>query len=238
MRTFTPSELAAFDGREGQPVYIAHHGRVYDVSGSKMWRGGRHMKRHSAGTDLTADIQAAPHGLEVLERFPQVGVLQPEAAAAVRPLPGWLTWLMEGNPFLRRHPHPMTVHFPIAFMLANPCFNLLYLATDNAAFDNTAYHCLGGGILFMAVAMVTGFLTWWYNYLARMMKPVAIKIALSVITLLMAIGVFAWRWSVPDVLTRPEGGDGLYLTLSLAFIPLISIVGWYGATLTFPLEKE
>jgi predicted heme/steroid binding protein/uncharacterized membrane protein len=238
MKSFTPAELAAFDGREGRPVYIAHQGKVYDVSGSRLWRGGLHMRRHNAGTELTADIQAAPHGVEVLERFPQVGVLQPEEAAAVAPLPGWLAWLMEANPFLRRHPHPMTVHFPIVFMLANPAFNLLYLATGHAPFEATAYHCLGAGMVFLAVAMATGFLTWWYNYLGRMLRAVAVKIALSAVTLVLALVLFAWRWNVPEVMTRPGGVDGLYLALSLAVVPLISIVGWYGATLTFPLEKK
>ena len=237
MRTFTLEQLADCNGRDGKPVYIAHKGKVYDVSQSRMWKGGRHMKRHNAGADLTTDIQAAPHGTDVLERYPQVGMLQKEAAAEIH-MPRWLAWLLETNPFFRRHPHPMTVHFPLVFMLSNPFFNALYLITGNRDFETTAFHCLGGGILFMVVAMVTGFFTWWYNYQAKMMKPVAIKIPLSILALIIAIVLFVWRWKAPGVMANLQGGDILYFVLSLSLLPLISIIGWYGATMTFPIEKD
>jgi predicted heme/steroid binding protein/uncharacterized membrane protein len=241
MKSFTEEELAEFNGKDGKPAYIAHKGKVYDVSGSKMWKGGRHMNRHNAGGDLSGDISAAPHDTEVLERYPQVGELQeaePEAAPVERILPGWVVWLLESNPFFRRHPHPMTVHFPIVFMLANPVFNVLFLATGNRAFETTAFHCLGGGVLFTVVAMATGFITWWYNYMGRMMKPVAIKIPLSVLTLAVGIVMFAWRLNSPEVMTALDGINVLYPILSLSLIPLISIIGWFGATMTFPLEGE
>ncbi len=237
MKNFTKEELAQYNGKDGKPVYIAHQGNVYDVSASKMWRGGLHMRRHSAGGDLTPDIQAAPHDTQVLGRYPQVGVLIKEQAS-MPAMPGWLAWLLNTNPFFRRHPHPMTVHFPIVFMLSNPFFNVLFLATGNRDFETTAFHCLAGGILFMVVGMVTGFLTWWYNYMARMMKPIAIKIPLSALTLIIAIVAFIWRWNAPDVMIHLRGINMLYFISSLSFIPLIAIIGWYGASMTFPIEVE
>jgi predicted heme/steroid binding protein/uncharacterized membrane protein len=237
MKEFTPKELEQYNGKDGKPVYIAHNGNVYDVSESKMWRGGLHMRRHSAGADLTTDIQAAPHDADVLARYPQVGLLL-KVSHATPYMPGWLAWLLNTNPFFRRHPHPMTVHFPIVFMLSNPFFNFLFLVTGNRDFETTAYHCLGGGILFMVVGMVTGFLTWWYNYLASMMKPIAIKIPFSALTLILAIVLFIWRWNAPDVMTHLRGINMLYFICSLSFIPLIAIIGWYGASMTFPVEGE
>ncbi|MCK7515177.1 MAG: hypothetical protein MZV70_71710 [Desulfobacterales bacterium] len=76
MKEFSMEELAQYNGENGKPVYIAHDGKVYDVSGSKMWKTGTHMKRHRSGQDLTTDIQGAPHAPDVLERYPQVGVLK------------------------------------------------------------------------------------------------------------------------------------------------------------------
>ena len=236
MKKFSPDELAAYDGSDGRPVYIAHDGKVYDVSGSRMWRGGKHMQRHAAGADLTTDIQAAPHDTSVLTRYPQVGVLE-KSAPPVRAMPGGIAWLLESSPFFRRHPHPMTVHFPIVFLLANPFFNALYLITGNRTFETTAFHCLGGGLVFMVVAMLTGLLTWWYNYMARMMTPVAIKIPLSIVTLVIAAVSFVWRWNVPDVMMPLTGAGILYFLFSLAFVPLIGVIGWFGATMTFPIEK-
>ena len=76
MKEFDSAELEQFKGENGKPIYIAHAGKVYDVSESKLWRNGVHMKRHAAGRDLSTDIQAAPHEPDVLERFPQVGILK------------------------------------------------------------------------------------------------------------------------------------------------------------------
>ena len=76
MKEYTPDELAGYNGAEGKPIYIAHDGKVYDVSESRLWRNGVHMKRHHAGHELTTDIQAAPHEKDVLERYPQVGILK------------------------------------------------------------------------------------------------------------------------------------------------------------------
>src|SRR5512139_1827784 len=107
MREFNLEELAQYNGENGRPVYVAHAGKVYDVSGSKMWKTGTHMKRHRSGQDLTTDIQAAPHPPDVLDRFAQIGALKMEGEAADQRIPPVLAALLKTFPFLRRHPHPM-----------------------------------------------------------------------------------------------------------------------------------
>jgi predicted heme/steroid binding protein len=73
---FDPACLAAFDGQDGRPAYIAHAGVVYDVTALKLWTGGKHT-RHLAGTDLTAAIGKAPHGTEKLDPLKRVGTFDP-----------------------------------------------------------------------------------------------------------------------------------------------------------------
>ena len=75
MREFTPEELAEYNGKNGKPAYIACNTVVYDVTDSFLWRGGRHQALHSAGKDLTDEINDAPHGPDLLERVVPVGVL-------------------------------------------------------------------------------------------------------------------------------------------------------------------
>ena len=64
------------DGKDGRPAHIVYEGRRYDVSDSKMWKGGVHMARHFADTDLTEAMAKAPHGVEVLERVKDLGPSQ------------------------------------------------------------------------------------------------------------------------------------------------------------------
>jgi predicted heme/steroid binding protein/uncharacterized membrane protein len=237
MKEFDLEVLSAFNGKDGKPVYIAHQGRVIDVTNSQLWKTGQHMKRHQAGNDLTAEIEAAPHGLEVLDRYPQVGILKRKEGYE-RPIPEGLDKLLSRFPVLRRHPHPMVVHFPIVFMFSAALFNLLYLIIGLKAFETTAIHCLGGGILFTPVAMLTGYFTWWLNYMARPMRPVTIKIRFSFLLMGIAVSTFIWRLAVPDILGALGGWGILYFLLVLSLAPLVSVIGWFGGTLTFPVEKK
>jgi predicted heme/steroid binding protein len=73
-KTFTLDELAKFNGKNGQPAYVAVEGIVYDVTNNKGWKNGQHQG-YSAGMDLTEFIKAAPHGLDILKDVPVVGKL-------------------------------------------------------------------------------------------------------------------------------------------------------------------
>jgi predicted heme/steroid binding protein len=79
MRRFTREELANCDGQNGAPCHLAFEGKVYDLSRSFLWQRGRHQVRHLAGVDYTGGLNEAPHGADLLERFPVVGVLVTEA---------------------------------------------------------------------------------------------------------------------------------------------------------------
>ena len=237
MKSFDEKALSEFNGKDGRGVYIAHQGKVYNLSESKLWEGGLHMKRHEAGQDLTTDIQAAPHGPDVLERYPQVGALVKETQPE-RPMPRVLWKLLSRYPILRRHPHPMVVHVPIVFLYSTVVFNLLYLLTGVRGFEATAVHCLGGGILSSPVAMVTGWFTWWLNYMSRPMRAVTIKIRFSLLLMAASLATFVWRFLAPDILLRLDIDSLIYLLVILSLIPLVTVAGWFGATLTFPVEKE
>lgn len=237
MKEINPDTLSRSNGKQGSPVYIAYKSRVIDVSKSRLWQTGVHMGRHAAGADLTAEIEAAPHGPEVLDRYPEIGFLVARVPAE-RPMPAFLARLLSRYPFFRRHPHPATVHFPIAFMAAASGFYVLYLVTRVVSFEVTAVHCLGAGILFALLAMGTGLFTWWLNYMAKPVSQVTIKIALSCIMLGDAIAAFIWRLVDPGILNQLRGLGAIYLLLVLAPGPLAIAIGYFGGTLTFPLEKK
>ena len=69
---FTKETLKAYDGKNGQPAYIAINGDVYDVSGIIDWAGGFHHG-YQAGQDLTTAFGHSPHTLSILKLANQVG---------------------------------------------------------------------------------------------------------------------------------------------------------------------
>lgn len=68
------SELGDYNGKDGNPAYIAVDGVVYDVTDNEAWAGGEHNEL-PAGFDYTDEILESPHGEEVLENLEVVGNL-------------------------------------------------------------------------------------------------------------------------------------------------------------------
>jgi predicted heme/steroid binding protein/uncharacterized membrane protein len=237
-KTITREELERNDGSEGTATYVCYRGRVYDVSDSKLWNKGIHMNRHHAGRDLTAAFQEAPHSTEVLDRFREVGHMegvQPQEEQAAGPeLPA----LIRRFPMLQRHPHPMTVHFPIAFAMGAALFLLLRLVTGYTPFGATAFHCAGAGLAFTPVAIATGLYTWWLNYMLQRLPQVVKKLALTPVLFLLFLASFLWRLARPDILEAGGVPAVLYSAIILVLVPLVVLIGWYGATMTFPLPKD
>ncbi|NVJ85491.1 MAG: cytochrome b5 [Algoriphagus sp.] len=74
MKTYTRQQLALRNGQDKPEVWIAFEGIIYDVSESRLWKGGKHYE-HWAGQDLTDELKDAPHTQKVFERFKPIGTL-------------------------------------------------------------------------------------------------------------------------------------------------------------------
>ena len=69
----TLEELKQYDGKNGNPAYVAVDGIIYDVTNVPAWINGEH-NGYSAGNDLTDIIKnKSPHGVKNLEGLPIVG---------------------------------------------------------------------------------------------------------------------------------------------------------------------
>lgn len=228
-KTVSEEELHANSGQDGKPAYVAYRGQVYDVSSSRLWRGGQHMRRHNAGNDLTADFSAAPHDESVLQRVPLVGSL-PAREAPVSEPPALIRWLLEKGP----RPHPLAVHFPVAYVAATAVLLLLYLATANDLFEAVAYYVLWLGVAISPVTILLGAMTWWYNYGHKLTRPFQVKISVSAVLLVLGAIALVLRTADPGILVRQEPAGWAYLLLVVLMVLCVAVLGWVGDEITFP----
>lgn len=72
MRTFTEAELSKYNGRNGNPAYVAVNGIVYDVTNIAAWGGATHFGL-VAGTDVTSQFASCHAGQPILSKLKVVG---------------------------------------------------------------------------------------------------------------------------------------------------------------------
>ena len=132
----------------------------------------------------------------------------------------------------------MLAHFPIVFLLSATSFSLLFRFTGDRAFDDTAFYCLGGGLLTLPPTAATGLFTNWLNFTGEADRTVRIEKALSCTGMVITAAAFVWRWLDPLVLKYLNGVNLIYFVLVLSLTPLVTANGYFGGMLTFPLEVE
>lgn len=77
VKAMTLTEIAKYDGQNGNAPYVVVNGLVYDQSGIEPWKSGEH-KGGKAGTDITDKIKNAPHGLSVFNKREPIAKIVPE----------------------------------------------------------------------------------------------------------------------------------------------------------------
>lgn len=229
MKKVTQEELEKGTGTEGNASLVAVDGKVYDVTSSKMWKNGIHFKTHQAGKDLSLGLQAAPHGDDVLERFEQIGELEDEGASAAAAAPHVLI-----DKILDEHPHPISVHFPIALSIVGSLFMALFLLFRNPNFELFTLYCIILATLASPVSIATGVISWYYNYNAVWTHIYRIKTYLSVVLVFLQITALMVRLGITDGVSLSSPWYWLYILLALGMAPTVMALGYFGGKITFP----
>jgi predicted heme/steroid binding protein/uncharacterized membrane protein len=224
MRRFTKKELREFNGEEGRASYVAFKGKVYNVSNSRLWTGGKHQGRHSAGDDLTESILNAPHGEEVFRKFQVLGELVEEEVDHQK-LVQWLQKL---------HLHPISVHFSIAYSIAIPLLSALYVLTGEISFETASYYMLLLGFLSAPAAGLSGFFSWKVTYKGRISRIFTRKLIFAVLLLVVITICFFWRTLNPNILIARTELSYIYLAMSVSLVPIVTILGYYGGKIVYP----
>ncbi|MBN2288295.1 MAG: hypothetical protein JXQ83_03110 [Candidatus Glassbacteria bacterium] len=233
MKQMGKDELQQYDGNEDRKAYVAYQGKIFEVTQSKLWRNGLHLKTHQAGRDLTAGMQAAPHGPEVLERFEQVAELTekpgPAAPAAAFKTPPRLVELI-----LSQHPHPISVHFPIALCIAAAVFTLLGLIFQAPSLEKAALYNIIFAALSTPASITTGVLSWYYNYSGIWTHIYRVKTFISILLVVF----LAAALSIHFLCLSGPAQDGpwywVYSLIVMAQAPTVIGLGYFGGKITFP----
>jgi len=231
--------LSKHDGKEGRKAYVAVEGKVYDVTGNRLWKNGMHMNRHQAGNDLTESITASPHGKDVLAKIQETGTLVKEKSEKPPFIPEWLNRFMESYPFFKRHPHPMVVHFPMAFFVTAPLFLAwYYIISPVQGLLDAIFYLYILGTLSLPVAIATGLLAWLVNYSGKANPLIIRKTVFSFVLLISDLIILAALIIKPSILQNPSGPEWFIPVLIFLGLPLASIIGEHGGKLVFPVLKN
>jgi predicted heme/steroid binding protein/uncharacterized membrane protein len=216
-RTWTLEELAAYDGKEGRPAYVAFQGKVFNATGNDRWKNGLHGLKHQAGKDLTEDMRQAPHGEEVLHRLPIVGKL--------------ISKENQPNRLFRRidslHIHTTLVHLTIAYAFITPFTFLLWLFQRGHIFEEMTLVLLVFGLITVPLSFVTGLIGWTVSYESVATRIFNYKIALGILLFFIVLGTLIWRLTGQETILNSPGRY-LYLGSLVVQSALVLILDYYG----------
>ena len=222
-KVFTEDELAGHDGQDGRRAYVAVEGLVYDVTDSRLWRNGSHVKAHSAGRDLSAEILLAPHSLDRAQRYPVIGRLDRGSLAPEASAPPVLATLV-----YNLHAHPASVHFPIGLCVAASLFQVLSIVLALPVLEQVAFYNLALGVAMSPVSIVSGIIDWRYRYGAGLTNLFAWKFALSAAFLVLGVTALALSGG-------PTGSSCLACKIPIVLMaPVAAGLGFLGGRITFP----
>jgi uncharacterized membrane protein len=139
---------------------------------------------------------------------------------------------------LRRHPHPISVHFPTAYLVAALLFLILhgiFGPTPSLNFEVFAFVMLILGVLSAVATVGTGFLTWWVNY--RLKKTAIIRWKIRLAMTLLGTGVLAFLLRATGLVDLLFFG-WIYNLLILALALLVMGLGYLGGQMVFPTKAK
>ncbi len=230
----TVSELKSYDGKNGARAYIAYKSIVYDVTQSSFWQEGEHQGIHSAGVDLTSALAGAPHGDEVFKEFPVVATLQSEEPTTKKELLPPQDFRTDLRIFYKKyHPHPMTIHFPIALHLFATGFDIAFLNTFKEIYAVLVFYALFIATVMGFVAMIPGVLSWWINYNLSTQRPFVVKLIVATITLILGVIAIEIYLADSNVIFSYNTQSIVYHAIVLLTGLNVIILGYYGGKISW-----
>ncbi len=223
-------ELKQHDGKEGRPAYFAYKGKIYDITGSRLWKNGTHVNRHHAGEDLSDFMTMAPHGDEVLEKCKEVAdfVDEPETDVQVDRKEMLREW------YRKFHPHPVTLHYPMGLFWFAAVMQLLFLVFQVPSFEHAAFYAFIGGTLTTFPAAFSGLFSWWINYQMTLTRIFRLKIVFTIVMVVLGVAGTILRFMYPEISYHADPLSLAYHAMVFLTVPALTIVAYNGGKITWP----
>ena len=136
------------------------------------------------------------------------------------------------------HPHPVSVHFPIAYLMGLIVLLLLFLVTGSEIFDTVAYYLLWMGVVMTPVAMLAGAISWWFNFGHKFTSRFRIKLGVSISLFVVGVVALILRTTRPAAFIDREPVGWAYFGLVLLMVAMVAVLGWIGARISLPPRKR
>lgn len=133
--------------------------------------------------------------------------------------------------------HPLTVHFPIALLLASGLLTALYLRSGQATLASSAFHCMVLGWLGTLAALLTGA---WDAYRQLPLERALAWVNAHAFSGIAVLLIFGWlllqRRRDPTILEHGNPRRRAYLLGLGLGCALVAFSGWTGGYLVYYLQ--
>jgi len=129
--------------------------------------------------------------------------------------------------FLGHAVHPILIVFPLGLLIMALIFDVLYFATDNAAFATTAFWDIAAGIVGGLLAAVFGLIDWLNIPNGTRAKSVGMWHGIGNVVVV-ALFALSWWFRYSDPAYEPST---VAFILALAGIGIGAVTGWLGGEL-------
>jgi uncharacterized membrane protein len=134
--------------------------------------------------------------------------------------------------------HPVAAHFPNGLIPTAVLFLLLTLLTGDVFTEHVVIYLLGVVLAVIPVSLVSGIYEWRTRLHGERALIFYKKIGLASILLMLVLAAVWLRYDRPALLTEAGIGKWLYIGLVLAMLPVVALLGHYGAKLAYQWKKK
>lgn len=134
--------------------------------------------------------------------------------------------------------HPVAAHFPNGLVPTACLFLLLTLFTGSPYTEYTVFFLLGVVLAVVPVSMASGIYDWRTRFKGEKAFIFYKKIGLAATLLLLLLAAVGIRYSHPSLMDEGGARKWIYSGLLFAMLPVIVLLGHYGAKLAYQWKKR